>query len=93
MTARLQTARVRPGIRQATSDDGWAVLSYLITGVFLYGGLGWLGDVLLGTAFLLPVGLVFGAGLALYTIYLRYGQSPVPPAGTDNPPDGQEGRR
>ncbi|WP_183062024.1 TMEM199/VMA12 family protein [Motilibacter peucedani] len=64
------------------SDDGFGVLSYLLTGVFLFGGLGWLGDWLLGSRFLLPVGLVAGAALALYTIFLRYGQDASAPAPT-----------
>jgi F0F1-type ATP synthase assembly protein I len=93
MTESSRTARVRPGTRQATSDDGWTVLSYLLTGIFLYGGLGWLGDEFFGTVFLLPVGLVFGAGLALYTIYLRYGRVPAFPARTDISAEAQEGRR
>jgi hypothetical protein len=37
------------------------VLSYLIGGVLVYGGLGWLGDHFLGTSFLLPLGIVLGA--------------------------------
>ena len=44
-------------------DQGMRVLSYLIAGVVLWGLLGWLGDRLLGTAFLLPVGIVGGAAL------------------------------
>jgi F0F1-type ATP synthase assembly protein I len=81
----------RDGARAA--DDGWGILSYLITGVFLWGGLGWLGDDLLGTAFLLPVGLLLGAGLALYTIYLRYGRIPALPRAQADRPEAQEGRR
>ena len=38
------------------------VLSYLIAGVALYGGLGWLADHLLHRV-LLPLGIVLGAGL------------------------------
>ena len=37
------------------------VLSYLISGVLVYGALGWVGDHFLGTRFLLPVGIVLGA--------------------------------
>ena len=53
---------------------GMRVLSYLISGVALYGFLGWLGDRLLGTAFLLPVGIVFGAALGCYVIIRRFGR-------------------
>jgi len=106
MTGPRSGARVRPGTGQEitgetpaarrpsrAADDGWGILSYLITGIFLWGGLGWLGDTLLGTAFLLPVGLLSGAALALYTIYLRYGQTPAAPGTPGKSPQAQEGRR
>jgi ATP synthase protein I len=50
------------------------VLSYLIAGVFVYGLLGWLGDRLLGTGFLLPLGIVLGAAAGIYMIIRRFGQ-------------------
>jgi F0F1-type ATP synthase assembly protein I len=55
-------------------NEGMRVLSYLISGVAVYGALGWLGDHLLGTAFLLPIGIVAGAGLGIYVIIRRFGQ-------------------
>ena len=61
---------------------GMQVLSYLIAGVALYGFLGWLGDRLLDTGFLLPIGIVLGAGLGCYVIIRRFGRvedSPTPP--------------
>jgi F0F1-type ATP synthase assembly protein I len=60
----------------AGMDVGMRVLSYLIAGVLLYGGLGWLGDHYLGTRFLLPVGIVLGAAGGCYVIIRRYGQVP-----------------
>ncbi len=65
---------VRAGAPQA-DDAGWTVLCYLLTGVCLFGGAGWGLDRLLGTSFLVVVGLLGGAGLALYVIYLRYGRA------------------
>ena len=56
------------------------VLSYLIAGVCVYGLLGWLGDHLLGTGFLLPLGIVFGAAASVYTIIRRFGRVPDAPA-------------
>jgi F0F1-type ATP synthase assembly protein I len=50
------------------------VLSYLISGVALYGALGWVGDRFLGTAFLLPVGIVLGAALGIFVIIRRFGR-------------------
>lgn len=58
-----------------TDDAGWTVLCYLLTGVLLFGGAGWGLDRLLGTSFLVVVGLLGGAGLAVYVIYLRYGRA------------------
>ena len=55
-------------------DTGYRVLSYLIAGVLVWGGLGWLADYLLGTAFLLPVGIVLGAALSVYMVIRRFGQ-------------------
>ena len=49
------------GLEQEASagmDQGMRVLSYLLSGVLLYGGLGWLADHFLHTAFLLPIGIV-----------------------------------
>jgi ATP synthase protein I len=57
------------------SADGWRVLSYLIGGVVVYGGIGFLLDRWLGTQFLLPVGIVLGAGLTILLLHFRYGRS------------------
>jgi F0F1-type ATP synthase assembly protein I len=60
----------------AGMDLGMRVLSYLIAGVLVYGGLGWVGDHYLGTGFLLPLGIVLGAAGGCYVIIRRYGQVP-----------------
>jgi F0F1-type ATP synthase assembly protein I len=52
-------------------DQGMRVLSYLISGVLLYGALGWVGDHFLHTSFLLPVGIVLGAAFGIYTTIRR----------------------
>jgi F0F1-type ATP synthase assembly protein I len=57
------------------SADGWRVLSYLIGGVVVYGGIGFGLDRWLGTQFLLPVGIVLGAGLTILLLHFRYGRS------------------
>jgi hypothetical protein len=49
------------------------VVGYLLAGPLLYGGIGWALDRWLGTAFLLPVGIVGGVALSLYLIWFRYG--------------------
>lgn len=70
------------------ADQGWAVLSYLLAGMLLWGGIGWLLDEWLNIPKHLGafVGMVLGAGLGLYLIVKRFGQP-------DNPNNDQgEGR-
>jgi F0F1-type ATP synthase assembly protein I len=62
------------GDESAGMNHGMRVLSYLIGGVVLYGLLGWMGDRYLHTSFLLPVGIVGGAALAIYVIIRRFGR-------------------
>jgi len=61
-------------------DQGLRVLSYLISGVLLYGLLGWLGDYYFGTRFLVPIGIVAGAAFGVYVIIRRYGRIDEVPA-------------
>lgn len=51
--------------------DGFQVLAYLLTGLVVYGGIGWGLDQLLGTSWLTLVGLLTGAVLSFYLIYIR----------------------
>lgn len=52
-----------------------SVLSYLLAGPLTFGLMGWGVDQLLGTSFVLVIGLLFGMGLAFYVIWLRYGRA------------------
>jgi len=61
----------RPAADSDGMNQGMRVLSHLIAGVLLYGGLGWVGDHFLHTSFLLPVGIVLGAALGIYTTIRR----------------------
>jgi ATP synthase protein I len=60
------------------SDVAWSVVSYLIAGMLLWGGLGWLVDRWLdrSTALFFPLGLVLGIGAALYLVFARIDRSP-----------------
>lgn len=71
-------------------NQGMQMLSYLISGIALYGLLGWAGDHVLGTAFLLPVGIVVGAGLGIYLVIRRSEQAAAGagPPGTGTPGTG-----
>jgi F0F1-type ATP synthase assembly protein I len=65
-------------------DEGWAVLTTLIGGFVLWGGLGWALDRWWGTAFLTPTGLIVGMALGVYAVVARHGGlKPSPPATGD----------
>jgi ATP synthase protein I len=78
MKEQPKTANNQPksqgGGESAGMDLGLRVLSYLISGVLIYGLLGWLGDHYLGTKFLLPIGIVAGAAFGAYVIIRRFGR-------------------
>ena len=62
----------RPPAR--SSDDPYAIIAHLLAGMLLYGGIGWGLDRWLGTSFLVPVGLIVGAGLAIWVVVVRAGR-------------------
>lgn len=75
MTEPVTTGRVPSAMTDMNgSEDGLRVLSYLIAGPLLYGGLGWLGDHFWHTSFLLPVGIVVGMTLSVILVIRRFGQ-------------------
>jgi ATP synthase protein I len=59
---------------------GWAVVSTLIGGIVVWGGLGYLADRLFGITprILTAVGIVLGAAGAIYLVYLRFGKEEGP---------------
>jgi len=54
-------------------DVGMRIVAEMLAGMLLYGGLGWVADHFLGTAFLMPVGLLLGFGLSIYLVIKRFG--------------------
>jgi len=68
-----QPRRNPPGMPEGASA-GWSILSYMITGMVLYGGIGWLIGRWTHVAALFPIGMLVGLGLALTMIILRYGR-------------------
>ena len=54
--------------------DPWQAFSYLVSGVLIYGFLGWLVDRWVGTTIFVGVGIVTGAALGLYMTYARFGR-------------------
>ena len=75
--------RSASGMKLDGMNLGMRVLSYLISGVAFYGFLGWLGDHFLSTGFLLPIGIVLGAGLGCYVIIRRFGNVENEVSGSD----------
>jgi F0F1-type ATP synthase assembly protein I len=51
----------------------WGIVSYLLAGLLTFGGIGLLLDHVLGTSWLVLLGMLAGAGLAFYLIWFRYG--------------------
>ena len=54
---------------------GWAIVSILIAGMAVVGGIGLLADLLAGTKHVfLGIGMVLGAAGGIYIVYLKYGR-------------------
>ncbi len=59
--------------RSSGGVDPWSVTAYLLSGMLLGGGGGWLLDRWLDTSFLVAVGLLLGTALAFYRIFFNLG--------------------
>lgn len=67
-----------PSGGESPQGDPWHAFGYLVSGVAIYGFLGWLADRWLGTTFLVVLGILLGAGLGLYMTYVRFNRPPEP---------------
>lgn len=56
--------------------DPWHAFGYIVSGVAIYGFLGWLLDRWLGTSFLVALGIIVGAGLGIYLTFNRFNSAP-----------------
>lgn len=70
--------RLIPRERTEGADLGWSVMTTLIGGFAVWGGIGWLLDRWLETRFLTPVGLIVGMALGIYAVVARYGLAAAP---------------
>jgi len=61
------------------AETGWAVTGTLISGMVLWGGVGWLLDRWLGILFFAPAGILLGTAVAIYLVVVRYGAVDPPP--------------
>jgi F0F1-type ATP synthase assembly protein I len=56
-------------------NAGWTLFSYLIAGMIVYGGLGWLVARWTGHPMIFPIGMLIGLGLGVAGVIYRYGRS------------------
>lgn len=66
----------------STANAAWTIVSNLIAGIVLYGGIGWLLSLWLGhRAAFVAGGVLVGTALSLYLAHVRTSQGPgEPPA-------------
>jgi ATP synthase protein I len=57
---------------ETPQGDPWHAFGYLVSGVLMYGLLGWLLDRWWGTSFMVVVGILAGAGLGIYMTFARF---------------------
>ena len=63
--------------RKTTSDDPWAIFGRLISGILIYGGLGWLiGTWVNKVEMFVAAGVILGIALALYMTYKQLSIKP-----------------
>jgi ATP synthase protein I len=56
-------------------SPGWTVFGYLLSGMIVYGGLGWLIGRWVHSALFFPLGMVIGLALAIVLVIFRFGRS------------------
>lgn len=56
----------------APAGDPWHAFGYIVSGVLLYGFLGWAADRWLGTSWLVGVGILAGAAMGVYMTWARF---------------------
>ena len=67
---------IRPHVKPASkgADEGWAVLSTLMSGFVLFGGIGWALDHWWDTRLMTPIGLIVGMALGIYAVVAQFGR-------------------
>ena len=65
----------RPPPKDGGENIGLTIFSYLLSGMLLYGGLGWLISHWTGISLIFPLGMLFGLGLSIWLVIYRYGRS------------------
>jgi ATP synthase protein I len=68
-----QQAGREPGAPR--ESDGWRILSYMLGGMILYGGIGWVIAHFTGISVFFPLGMLLGIGLSIALIIFRFARS------------------
>ena len=63
---------------ESPTGDPWLAFGYLVAGVLLYGFVGWLLDRWWGTRFMVVIGILIGAALAIFQTFARF-RAPADP--------------
>ena len=66
----------RDNLNHSRHEDGalWSIVGYLLSGLIIWGGIGWGFDQWLGTNYFLLIGMLLGAGASIYLVWLRFGR-------------------
>jgi len=65
--------RQQPG--DGGQNIGMSIFSYLLSGMLVYGGLGWLISRWTGISLIFPLGMLFGLAVSIGMVIYRYGRS------------------
>jgi len=57
-----------------SSNAGWTIFSYLISGMVFYGGLGWLISRWTNLTLIFPIGMLVGLGVGVFAVIYKYGR-------------------
>lgn len=61
-------------VRRREQSSAWNAFSLVVSGVAVWGGVGWLVSEWLNSRVFLVLGLLVGTGAALYLVWVRYGK-------------------
>jgi len=68
-------AAKQPPSGDGGQNVGMTVFSYLLSGMLVYGGLGWLISRWTGISLIFPLGMLFGLAVTIGWVIYRYGRS------------------
>ena len=71
----------RPPRQPSGADMGWGITGTMLSGIIVWGGVGWLLDRWWETRFLTLVGTLLGLTVAIYLVVARF--APMPPVSGD----------